>query len=74
MLPLQPAPLLSSALEFGPVPPECLPHLERLLAVVLPLQLVLAAGSAALSPLVSEIPVAPCWHLSRNPVEPRREV
>jgi len=40
VLPLQPAPLLSSLLplELGPVPPERLPQLERLLAVVLPLQ------------------------------------
>jgi len=42
VLPLQPAPLLSSVLplQLGPVPPavEHVPQLERLLAVVLPLQ------------------------------------
>ena len=42
VLPLQPAPLLSSVLplQLGPVPPavEHVPQLERLLSVVLPLQ------------------------------------
>ena len=80
-----PVRLLSAVLssQLGPV------QLQRLLSEVLPLRVglvraagavaVAAAAAAELSPLecllqwLSRIPVAPCWHLSRKPVVPRRE-